>query len=92
MTYSVAEIREKGVKYQPESSTIKTMTYLVDEKKMLVDFHTGGTYIYFDVSPEVWDYILKAESAGKAFSEKIKKADVPWEKVQTEKSAQEVSI
>lgn len=75
-------IRERGTKYEPESTTITRMTYHEPSQQMIVDFKTGGSYLYFEVPVGTWLAILDAESAGKAFHERIKKAGIRWEKVE----------
>lgn len=82
----VQEIRESGKKYEPDSSTIKTMTYHPERMALIVDFKSGGSYLYTPVTHEVWEEILKSESAGKMFHEKIKKTNTPWEKLEAQQA------
>lgn len=88
----IEEIREKGAKYLPESSTIKTMTYEPLGKVLLVDFKSGGSYLYHAVPLETWEQLLKAESAGKAFHELIKKGEYAFQKVEATAAEEGVAL
>lgn len=72
-TIEIQELREKGQKYAPEnSSNINLATYDVERKLLLIDFKSGKPYIYVGVEQNVFDDLIKAESAGKFLNASIK--------------------
>lgn len=88
-TVNVAELREKGVKFAPEnSSQIALAIYDAAQRVLLVDFKSGGTYLYSDVPQLAFDNLVSAESAGKYFIGAIKPHfaffKVPKEEVRAE--------
>ena len=60
------------VKKVEDSSQIKHLAYNPDTRLLLVLFHTGGPYIYTEVSPVEYESLCNAESKGSYFSQSIK--------------------
>lgn len=85
----VAELREKGSKYEPASTQIKRITYSGYSKVMLVDFCNAKTpYVYYDVPDEVFEKIVKVDSAGKFFASNIRGV-FRYQKVETDENGVE---
>jgi len=56
---------EAFVTKRVKSSNIKKVSYDKDEHIMRLEFHSGGTYEYYDVPPKVYNQLLKAKSKGR---------------------------
>lgn len=56
-----------------QSSNIQSVGY--KDGEVYVSFHNGNVYKYPEVSEEVFNSLIKAESVGKQFSQTLKKAD-----------------
>ncbi len=54
------------------SSTIDSIHYDPDTKLLEIQFKSGGTYHYSDVSQEAYDALDNAESVGKHFHSHIR--------------------
>ncbi len=54
------------------SSNIKAVEYLAEEKVLRVLFKNEVLYSYKDVAVEVFENLLKAESVGKFFNDNVK--------------------
>ena len=57
-----------------KSSTIKSLGYDPESKRMHVEFHSGGVYEYADVQPHEHAKLCAAESCGKHFHAHIRSA------------------
>ncbi len=55
-----------------EEGSLGSVSYDAEKKVLTVVFEKGGTYEYADVSQEVADEVLKAESKGEAFNKAVK--------------------
>jgi hypothetical protein len=55
-----------------ESSNIKAVAYNEEAKELLVEFHSGGTYTYFDVDKDIYDKFLASDSKGKFFHKYVR--------------------
>ena len=55
-----------------KSSNIDAIAYDEDEKELHVRFKSGAEYVYFDVSPVVFQGLKDADSKGKYLNEHIK--------------------
>lgn len=55
-----------------DSSLIIYGWYNGSEKELTIQFPNGKKYIYYQITPEVWEELYKAESAGQYFSQHIK--------------------
>ncbi len=60
--------------FNTESSLIAGYGYDPEKQEMDIDFHKGGVYRYFGVSPEAFNDFLRAPSKGKHFLRFIKGA------------------
>jgi hypothetical protein len=56
-----------------ESSTIKKIGYSYPDKKLIVEFKSGGIYHYKEVPEEIFEELKTCESIGKFLNENIKK-------------------
>ncbi|MFQ5431236.1 MAG: KTSC domain-containing protein [Nitrospinota bacterium] len=54
------------------SSNVASIGYDENSYTLEVAFHSGGIYQYFDVSPQVFEQFINADSKGKFFHEEIK--------------------
>ncbi len=50
-----------------ESSSLKAIAYDKETETLGIKFNNGGIYHYFDVSMEVYQELLNAESLGRYF-------------------------
>jgi len=58
---------------QPVSSTnIRSIGYDPESKTLEIEFHSGGIYQYFEVSPSVYRALMSASSHGKYFHRHVK--------------------
>lgn len=55
-----------------ESSTIKRISYIKEEHRLIVQFKQGTYYEYVGVPEYVYIRLIQAKSAGKYFNENIK--------------------
>lgn len=55
-----------------ESSMMTAADYNENDKALDIEFSNGKTYRYFDVPASVYKGLLKAESKGQFFNERIK--------------------
>jgi len=55
-----------------ESSHLKEAGYDPEERKLVVVLHSGKTYTYFSVPPEVYEAFLGAKSVGAFFNRSIR--------------------
>ena len=55
-----------------ESSTIKTIEYVVEPKEIIVEFNNGSKYCYENCTAEDFRDFVYAESKGKFLNESIK--------------------
>lgn len=56
------------------SSQLQSGKYDDNESKLYITFHTGKEYEYNGVTPDKWEGLISAESAGKYFNEHIKRS------------------
>ena len=54
------------------SSTIAAIDYNERQQILLVVFHRGGTYVYYDVPKEIYSGLLQAPSKGEYHKNNIK--------------------
>jgi hypothetical protein len=54
-----------------ESSTIKKIGYSYPDKKLIVEFKSGGIYHYKEVPEEIFEELKTCESIGKFLNENI---------------------
>tara|TARA_A100001391_G_scaffold110033_1_gene73898 strand:- start:271 stop:534 length:264 start_codon:yes stop_codon:yes gene_type:complete len=64
------------------STSIRSIGYDSESKKMEVEFLKGTVYTYSDVSDEVYNTLMTSESIGKAFSSLIKAGGFSYEKTE----------
>tara|TARA_R110002020_G_scaffold26270_23_gene84906 strand:+ start:869 stop:1084 length:216 start_codon:yes stop_codon:yes gene_type:complete len=55
-----------------ESSLIKSIGYQEETSVLEVEFNNGSVYLYAGVPEDIYDQILEADSAGKAFNNLVK--------------------
>lgn len=55
------------------SNNLLAMGYNEEKRVMRVIFKNKSSYLYFNVEPEIWDIVSKAQSSGKALNEHIVK-------------------
>lgn len=55
-----------------ESSNLASIGYDADKQILEIEFNHGGVYQYFDVSQDVYDELMDADSHGKYFVYNIK--------------------
>ncbi len=55
-----------------ESSMLREVGYDPETRTLEVEFTSGGVYEYYDVPPEVYDGLLRAESYGQYFQANIR--------------------
>lgn len=65
--------QERIIYIEMESSTVSKIGYNYLEKRLIVEFKSGGIYHYKEVPEEVFNEIKTTESVGKYLNEKIKK-------------------
>ena len=53
------------------STSLAEVGYEQEENTLHVQFQNGSTYDYFDVPADVYEGILKADSAGRFFNENV---------------------
>lgn len=56
----------------PESTNIARFRYEIETMTLEIEFNSGGTYQYFDVSESVYEAFCTADSKGKFFAENIR--------------------
>ena len=57
-----------------ESSSLRAVGYVARAALLDVTFQHGSTYRYLEVPPEVYHGLLRADSKGRYFNEKVKAA------------------
>jgi len=55
-----------------ESSNINQVGYDSDSNTLIIKFHSGGLYCYFDVDENLYNNLLNADSVGKFFNQHVK--------------------
>jgi len=55
-----------------KSSQINKISYILNKKKLTIEFHKGGTYEYFPILLAMYLAFTKAQSAGSFFAKYIK--------------------
>jgi lysyl-tRNA synthetase class 2 len=63
---------EGGSLSTPESSVIKTSHYDAETQVLTISFQSGAIYHYANVPQNVYDGLLRAESQGRYFGEKVR--------------------
>lgn len=58
----------------PTSSNISRVAYDADNANLYIEFRSGKTYRYSDVSPDTWNQLIEATSTGTFFSQRIRTA------------------
>lgn len=56
-----------------DSTNIESVAYDKDDQMLLVRFHSGTEYAYFNVPEDKYQSLLESESKGKFFNTEIKK-------------------
>lgn len=64
--------KAKNIIAELKSSNLRAAEYDPFMKTLILRFHTGGDYEYIDVERELFDELVKAESAGKFFHQRIR--------------------
>lgn len=54
-----------------KSSNLRFVTYDPGTRILEVEFASGSQYRHFDVPPELYDGLIKAESAGRFYSQNL---------------------
>lgn len=57
-----------------ESSMIRSVGYEADSRTLEIEFNSGGIYQYFNMPPEEYEGLMKAESHGRYFLAHIRDA------------------
>lgn len=65
------------------SSLIESAGYAAEDRKLYVKFHSGPTWVYEEVGPEVYQEFMATPSVGKYFLKEIKGV-YPGKKVEEE--------
>jgi hypothetical protein len=55
-----------------ESSTLASAGYDPALRRMEIQFHTGERYLYFQVPPQIYQRLMRAESKGAWFNRNIR--------------------
>ena len=55
-----------------DSASLAAVGYDHGESTLLLGFHNGSTYQYFDVPPAIWAQLLAADSKGGYFHREIR--------------------
>lgn len=55
-----------------DSTTLEKVGYDADSRELYLQFLSGSTYVYSDVSPETHQELLDADSIGSYFNREIK--------------------
>ena len=55
-----------------DSSNVEAIGYDPTQQELYVQFKSGGTYIYHQVPPDVYDYLRNAPSKGSFLNRQIK--------------------
>lgn len=58
----------------PQSSNISQIAYDAASGQLYVEFRNGRIYRYSEVSPDVWNQFIDADSAGQFFAARVKNA------------------
>lgn len=58
--------------HKPDSSVIKFALYDTKRESLAIQFHSNTVWVYLDVSLEVYDELISAESAGAYFNKHIR--------------------
>jgi hypothetical protein len=67
------EVAEPAIpRIRVESSNVAAIGYDEPARTLVVDFKSGGTYLYFDVPPGVFGEFLRAKSKGRFLAHEIK--------------------
>jgi len=64
------------------SSSIRSIGYDPESKKMEVEFLKGTVYTYSDIAEGVYNTLMTSESIGKAFASLIKSGGFYYEKTE----------
>lgn len=64
-----------------ESSNLKSVGYDEENEILEIEFKHGGIYQYYDVSKDVYDGLMSADSHGKYFDRNVKKAGYRYRKI-----------
>lgn len=55
---------DEVIMYKVNSSNVAYMGYDKVNRKLYVEFNTGWVYVYYNVEPEIWTAMTKADSKG----------------------------
>ena len=61
-----------GPQQAVSSSNVKSMAYDPEREIMMVNFHHGGSYFYYDVPPDVFNRVRGADSVGRSLYNNVK--------------------
>lgn len=64
-----------------ESSNLASVGYDAENEILEVEFKHGGVYQYFEVSKNVYEELMNANSHGQYFDRNIKKAGYEFQKM-----------
>jgi len=70
-----------------ESSNLSAIAYDEVNKKLYVQFSSGGIYSYSDVIPEVHEQFMVSESKGRFFHANVKSAGYKYQRLTEEEIA-----
>lgn len=56
---------------QVQSSNVKSVGYDASTGTLEIEFHSGGTYLYYDVPEETYAKLMDSPSIGRAVKELI---------------------
>jgi len=54
------------------SSNVATVGYDSETQTLIIEFNNGGVYQYFDVSQDIYEALISADSVGKYLNANIK--------------------
>ena len=54
------------------SSNVATVGYDSETQTLIIEFNNGGVYQYFDVSQDIYEALISADSVGKFLNANIK--------------------
>lgn len=61
--------------FKPDSENVKRVKYDPEEKHLEVEFHSGSTYLFENISRQRYDAFKNADSVGAYAAKKLKNGE-----------------
>lgn len=71
----------KYYKEWPDAKNVKAAYYDPGEKQLQIEFASGRTYQYENISLEMWERMKKAESGGRFFNQEIAGTGIEFKEI-----------